>query len=225
MSNMPRNVERRAKGEGRIFRPTYRDKATGEKKCVATWYIRYHDAAGKEHTESTGSRDRRVTARLLTERLHAMRHGEPGGPDVERTTFEDLAEMIRSDYTANERKSKKRMEESLAHLEAAFAGRRVITIGEDNITGYAARRLTEGAKNATVNRELACLKRMLRLGHRARRVGRLPYIAMLEEKNRRKGFFEPDQFRAVRAALPADLRALATTAYITGWRVLQNWNR
>jgi integrase len=42
---------------------------------------------------------------------------------------------------------------------------------------------------------------------------------MLDERNRRRGFFEPDQFRAVLGHLPVDLQPIAHVAYITGWRL------
>jgi integrase len=208
---------RRSPGEGRIFRPTYRDRK-GERRMSLRWCIRYR-IAGKEYTESTGSRDRRVAVRLLNERLHAIRAGKPTGPHVDRTMFGEFAEMIRTDYDVNGRKSGRRMKASLAHLEERFNGWHVSAIGENEIAEYVAQRLGEGAQNGTINRELACLKRMLRLGQRAQKVGRIPHIAMLEERTRRRGFFEPDQFRAVCEQLPADLRALAVTAYITGWRI------
>jgi integrase len=76
-----------------------------------------------------------------------------------------------------------------------------------------------GAAPATVNRELSALKRMFRLGQRAGKVGDRLYIAMLEEDNVRKGFFEADQWQTVATQLPADLRPVFETAYITGWRV------
>jgi len=41
---------------------------------------------------------------------------------------------------------------------------------------------------------------------------------MLHVENARKGFFEPEQYRAVVKHLPEHLRPLATIAYITGWR-------
>jgi len=211
--------KRRGRGEGRIFRPTYRDKVTGKKRKVNTWYIRYHDAAGNEHTESTGKRDRRVAVRLLNERLHAIRHGEPAGPEIEKTTYEDLRAAIENDYAINGRKSAKRLRDSLAHLDAAFKGSRVVTITEDRISAYTASRVAKQAANATINRELAALKRMLRLGHRARKVGRIPHVQLLAERNRRKGFFEVAQFQAVLEHLPADLKPLAEVAYITGWRI------
>ena len=49
--------------------------------------------------------------------------------------------------------------------------------------------------NATVNRELAALKAPAAARRACRKGGQPPYIAMLEEKNTRKGFFEEEQFR------------------------------
>jgi len=42
---------------------------------------------------------------------------------------------------------------------------------------------------------------------------------MLEERNTRTGFFEPELFRAVLRSLPEDLKAVFEVAYVTGWRV------
>jgi integrase len=41
---------------------------------------------------------------------------------------------------------------------------------------------------------------------------------MLQEHNVRKGSFEHDEFVALRAALPLELRVVLTFAYYTGWR-------
>src|SRR5262249_38009162 len=75
-----------------------------------------------------------------------------------------------------------------------------------------------GAANATINRELAALKRMFTLAMQAGKLLHRPHIAMLDEDNTRKGFFERAQFEAVRAKLPIHLQAVATVAYYTGWR-------
>ena len=75
--------------------------------------------------------------------------------------------------------------------------------------------------NATINRELAALKRMLNLGavQTPPRVDRLPFIPMLKENNTRKGFFEHGDYLALRDTLPEHLKGFVTFAYKTGWRV------
>ncbi len=77
-----------------------------------------------------------------------------------------------------------------------------------------------GASNATINRELAALKRMLNLGAKCTppKVDRVPYVPMLKESNVRKGFFEKSEFVSLREALSTDLKPMVTFAYKTGWR-------
>lgn len=59
---------------------------------------------------------------------------------------------------------------------------------------------------------------MLRLGEHSGTVVKHSYIGMVEEANRRKRFFEADQFEAVLQRLPDDLTAVFEVAYITGRR-------
>ncbi len=73
--------------------------------------------------------------------------------------------------------------------------------------------------NATANRELNVLSRMLRLGYERNKVARIPIIHMLKESEPRKGFFERDAFDAVRKQLRPDLRVAVTIAYTLGWRL------
>ena len=93
-------------------------------------------------------------------------------------------------------------------------------VTSDRISAYQAQRLEQGAKPATVNYELAVLRRAFRLGGRAGKVAARPEIQMLHVENTRKGFFEPEQYRAVVKRLPEHLRPLAAIAYITGWRAM-----
>jgi integrase len=129
------------------------------------------------------------------------------------------AAMVCDDYRANARRSLDRMEDAIVHLRRFFGPARAIEITGDRTTAYAAARQREGAANATINRELAALKRMFRLGEKAGKVDRRPPITMLAEDNVRTGFFEPDQVQAVLRHLPDDLRPVFEAAYVTGWRV------
>jgi integrase len=93
-----------------------------------------------------------------------------------------------------------------------------VRLSTAHVTAYTVARQQAGAANATINRELAALKRMLRLAIQGEKIHRAPHIAMLKEDNVRKGFFESDQVEAVRRHLSVDLQPVVTFAYITGWR-------
>jgi hypothetical protein len=105
--------------------------------------------------------------RLLKQRIDEIGRGRLIGPDIEKTTFTDLASMLRNDYAANARRSAKRVEISLNHLTAYFGRSRAIDITKDRITAYIARRQEAGAVAATINRELAALKRAFSLAEEA----------------------------------------------------------
>ncbi len=74
-------------------------------------------------------------------------------------------------------------------------------------------------EHATINRELAILKRAFSLAIKDGTLASRPYIPMLEEHNVRQGFFEREQFESVCRHLPAPWRPVMTFAYLTGWRV------
>ena len=80
--------------------------------------------------------------------------------------------------------------------------------------------MKEGLSNASINRELAVLKRMFSLGAESTpsKVNLIPYIPMLKESNVRKGFFELEEYVALKDALPYYLKPVVTFAYHTGWR-------
>jgi integrase len=119
----------------------------------------------------------------------------------------------------NRRRSLRRAEQLVAHLRETFAQVRALDITADRISAYTAGRLEAGAAPGTVNRELAALKRALRLGERAGKVARCPHIPLLRENNVRKGFFEEAGLVAVMAHLPAELQPVIEFAYLTGWRI------
>jgi integrase len=208
-----------ARGEGTLFKKRTRDPVTGEVREGSIWYAQVYLAVlGRHRKRSTRTSDEQKARRFLA-KWKAEILGGAWLPDAERTTFDDLAEMLSDDYAANGRKSARRLGSTFAHLRPAFGHLRARVITSDRITAYTRARLAEGAKPASVNRELAALRRMFRLGEIAGKVARRPHVQMLEERNARKGFFERDQFDAVMRHLPEDLRAVVHVAYLTGWRL------
>src|SRR5215470_8686044 len=67
--------------------------------------------------------------------------------------------------------------------------------------------------------ELAILTRMLRLAYETSKLMRIPVIRKLKEKAPRQGFFEREQFEAVRRRLRPDLQAAVAIAHAYGWRM------
>jgi len=175
---------------------------------------------GKPYTESTHSDKLEVARRLLQKREDEIAEGKLPGVCFARVKFDELKEEFLTDYRINGKKSLPRAERSVRHLEKTFAGMRVINITTPQINKYIEKRQMEKAANATINRELSALKRMLNLGARQTppKVDRVPYIPMLKENNVRKGIFEHGDFLAVRDALPEYLKPVITFAYNIGWR-------
>jgi len=212
-----RGALRRSPGTGSVYRPAYRS-ASGEPRKGRLYWIRYR-VGGQTKLEATKTANRQDAERLLRQRLARVDRGEASLPVAERTTFEDLRVLIWDDYAVNGRRSLTRVNQALVHLQSHFAATRAATWDLERVQGYTSDRLEDGAARATVNYELAILKRMLRLGHRLGRVDRLPYIPMLANQNARTGFFEKDTLGALLQALPPDLRPPVRVAYLTGWRL------
>ncbi|MGD0072955.1 MAG: site-specific integrase [Candidatus Binataceae bacterium] len=183
-----------------------------------TWWLQYF-IRGQRIRESSGSSNRADAVKLLKQRTAEAGNGKPVGPQVEKTRFEDLAGMLVSDYRTNRRKSLARIEDALGHLRVFFGDFRAHDVTSDRVTSYVAFRQDEKAANATINRELAALKRAFHLAAKARKVALLPEITMLEEDNAREGFVEQAQFLTLREALPDDLKDPITFLWLTGWRV------
>jgi integrase len=104
-------------------------------------------------------------------------------------------------------------------LRGFFGGVEAAEITSDRIGKYLSWRQQQGAASATINRELAALRRAFRLAQRAGMVAVRPEISTLREETQPKEFFEADQYRAVLENLPEYLKPVIQTAYITGWRI------
>lgn len=195
-----------------------------------TYWIKYY-RNGKPYYESSGSKKDADAKRLLKKREGEISQGKTPGVYFDRIRFDELAEEFLRDYRINQRKSIRRAEQSIKHLNRFFEGYRIPDINTPRIGAYIEARIAEIATNGTINRELSALKRMLNLGARQTppKVDRVPHIPMLKENNIRKGFFEHGEFLALRDALPSYLKGLVTFAYKTGWRISEitglNWNQ
>jgi hypothetical protein len=72
----------------------------------SVWWIKFYDRMGCARRESSGSAAKSDAEKLLRKRLGEVASGKRLiGSDLERTTFDDLARMIRDDYRAENRRS------------------------------------------------------------------------------------------------------------------------
>jgi len=204
LQSQPRRAVK-ARGLGRIY------------QRGGVWWIQYY-FRGKLYRESSGSKVHARAGDLLKRRHAEMGQGRLVGPAVERTTFDDLAQMLFNDYRVNGRKSLDRTERSVKHLKASFGRARVMDITPDRVSAYIDSRMP-AAKPATIRLELAALGRMFTLGVRSGKVSHRPYLPSIEVRNTRSGFFEEAELQAVLEQLPADLRALIEFLHSTGWRL------
>ena len=92
-------------------------------------------------------------------------------------------------------------------------------LSQADTTAYVLKRRGDDVSNATINRELAILTRMLRLAYETSKLVRIPVIRKLKENAPRQGFFEREQFEAVRRRLRPDLQTASAIAYTYGWRM------
>ncbi len=207
----------KTRGLGRVYQPRYRDRKTGEKRTSPTWWIDY-SFRGTKYRESSQSNKRPDAVRLLKKRLGEIGRGRFIGPNLERTTFEDLAKIITDDYEVNGRRSKARMLTSLNALRKWFGLSLARDLTFDRLNSYTAGRLSESAAPASVRNDLAILRRAFRLAERAGKAICPPFPSM-RVSNTRSGFFEEEQFRAVLKHLPDEIQPVVIFAYHTGWRI------
>jgi len=197
---------RRTRGLGRTF------------KRGSVWWIAYWHR-GKEYRETSSSESEAQARKLLKKRLGEIGSGKLIGPVEERVTFEEMVEYLKTDYAVNKRKAVKIIEYPIKHLRKSFALDKALDLTTDRINAHIARRQQERAKNATINRELAALKRMFSLAVQAGKLSTKPYIPTLEENNARQGFLDHGTFLVLRENLPAYLKDPVTFLYHSGWRV------
>lgn len=202
---------RRQRGEGRIWRRG------------RIWWIQFF-AHGLQVRESSRSDRRPVAERFLRQRLGETAAGIAPPSGAARITYEQMRDTLLADYAANGRSWLRKDKNGgsyiigVSHLDRFFAGYRAMNITTDAIRQFIKRRQEKGAANGTVNRELALLRRMLRLSVQDGKLRDVPHFPMLKEAPPRKGFLEHVDYQRLRQELPEHLRAILAVGYYTGMR-------
>jgi len=211
------------------------------------WWIRYC-RNGKREEESSGSTKKSVAIDLLRVREGKVAIGSRVTAKMHRLRFEEAAADVVNDYRSNEQASVAEVERRIRkHLRPFFGGRRLSAIGPADVRQYVVERQAcqtmttaaysytlptgrvvsipertrtiGGVSNGEINRELSLLRRIFNLAIENEKLLHAPYIALLKERNVRKGFFEREQLAGIQQHLPPALQPVVEFAYITGWRI------
>jgi integrase len=207
--NQEREKMSRPKGTGCIY----------QRAGTSAWWIKY-SRNGRAFCESTHTTDKRKAGKMLRTRLGEITAGTFLGPAAERITVEELAKDFLSEYRINDRKSVDDAEARWQlHLKPFFGVHRATEISTPLLNRYIESRQQQGAKNATINRELAALKRAFNLGRQNQKVRMVPIFPRLTENNIRTGFLSDEQYHKLAAQCPELwLRAALEVARKYCWR-------
>ena len=186
-----------------------------------TWWIQYYHQ-GQLFRESSHSFQKSVASAILKKREGELIDGRLPNLRADRTTFEDLAQLLIQDYQINGRKTLDRAYQLVDRLKEAFAKFRAQDITSAHLSRYIAKRQQKGVAPATINRELGALKRMFNLSIKQTpplvRPYAIPHIPKLKEKNIRTGFFTMEEYKLLRGVLPDQLKIPFIIGFWTGMR-------
>lgn len=205
--------QKRNYGMGGMYRP----------KGCKNWTI-YYSRKGKRIREKTKSPDYAAAQQLLKRRVGEVAKGEWTDPKTEKLKVGELWEPFLRDRKIKGRGLEHLTRRWAKHIEKFFGQYRAADVGTDLLNEYVEARQNEQASNATVNREIAVLRGMLRLGFFAKpqKVTSLPKFPRLDEtQSIRTGFLDPQNYQTL-ADKANDyglwMRAIFEIAYSWGWR-------
>jgi integrase len=182
------------------------------------WWVKYYKD-GRPFYESSESQKSTEAQRLLEQRRAEIYAGTHLDSTARRITVGELLDDLVRDYKINAKDHKWAEMVVRCHLQPPFGAVLAARLKASAVERYIELRQESGAANATINRALALLHRAFTLGRKSGKVGVLPVLPQqLKENNTRKGFFEREEFLAVRNALPEEIKPLVTFAYWTGCR-------
>jgi len=149
------------------------------------WTIGY-TVDGEQRLEPTGTSNKRLAQKILDIRLAAIVEGrfrlpKSNPPQLKQFSGEFL-DSIRHQNT------RKRYASSVANLRAHFGDAKLREISAERIDEFKESRLASKVRTATVNRDLAVLRQMLKIAERKRLITFNPFreVEMLEERKERR---------------------------------------
>jgi integrase len=188
-------------------------------KISPTLWIKYY-RDGRAFRESTHTSKLTLARKILDDRLRAVRENVLIEPMNRRIQMEELYRWLLRDYEVNERASLDSAQRRWRKRLKLKFDMLAVNVRREDLDNYITWCREQGLSNATINRDMAALKRAFHLALDAGKMERIPkFPKNLPEKNRRKGFVEEQAYRTLAAhAKQLWLRALLAVGYAFGFR-------
>jgi len=134
----------------------------------ASWLLDFYAPTGERQRPTIRVATRAEAERELKRREGELARGRPLFVSAGQVKFENLTQLVIRDYEINGKRSIGKTQKSVERLIDFFGGRRAISITAADVGIYIEKRLRTGLANASLNRELACLRRAFRLAVKAK---------------------------------------------------------
>lgn len=209
---MSTTKRRRRSAVGHLYRP----------KGRSVWRVRYVTPEGDRVSKSLNTTDYEE-AKNRMHRVMAKGRNEPAKQSD--MSLHDMLQLVVDDQIRNSRKDKDRIPSRMRLVEEFMGDMKAAQVDENAIDDYITARLKSTTrrgtppKPATINRELALLKRALRLAFRKKKIARVPYVPKLDGEGVRSGFVERSELKGLLDALPPYLKNPIEYAAFTSWRL------
>ncbi len=190
----------------------------GVYKRGTTWYIDYY-AGYKRRREKIGPSKRQAETVLKKRMVQVAENRFLEVEKYEKIKFEKMTDLYLENYSKPNKKSSRRDVTSINNLKPFFAGKYLHEITPLDMEKY--KRGRQGkVSNATVNREIACLKHIFTKAIEWGIVQKNPgkKVKLLRERNTRLRYLDEKEIGRLYDAGAEHLKPIVTVALNTGMR-------
>lgn len=187
-------------------------------KKKGEWWIDYY-YLGRRYRKKIGKSKRQAEIILSKIKTQIVEGTYLDIKRNEKIRFEEMAELFLKNYSQVNKKSWKRDHASIKNLNSFFKGRYIYEINNLDVENYKRKRIADGVKHATINRELACLKTIF---NKAIEWNILktepPKIKLYKENNQRVRYLTEEEYKKILSLCDERLRSIVKIAVNTGMR-------
>jgi len=183
--------------------------------------------SGRKVLESTKTRNKKLAERIYSKRLVDIQEGRWFETNYKQKPLKEMIERYRTEYTEHKDYYQKARDKSIfKHLYAYFGEDAELLKVEDRVGGYEHHRKSQGAKLATILKELGLLRRMFNVARKQWKwkvTNPVSEIELPEARNERVRYLSQDEHQRLALALKSSgkkwLEPFVIVALDTGLRL------